>query len=37
MDNYYLSEENKNLTGYASKDRPWLKFYFLRLNNNCPF
>ena len=27
MDNYYLSEENKNLTGYASKDRPWLKFY----------
>lgn len=27
MNNYYLSEENKNLTGYASKDRPWLKFY----------
>ncbi len=27
MENYYLSEENKNLTGYASKDRPWLKFY----------
>ena len=27
MNNYYLSEENKNMTGYASKDRPWLKFY----------
>ena len=27
MNNYYLSEESKNLTGYASKDRPWLKFY----------
>lgn len=27
MENYYFSEENKNLTGYASKDRPWLKFY----------
>lgn len=27
MENYYLSEENKNLTGYPSVDRPWLKFY----------
>ena len=27
MNNYYLSEENKDMTGYASKDRPWLKFY----------